>query len=212
MIRYLLNIFGLVKKPVPAPMRKVYKSVSKGKVVAKMLFGYDIEYMYKTVDDDPGLCPVCHTALKKIPNPEYKMQKKKGDVFYTYDSFLVVTEKFKKFCETNEYLNLKFTPLPKSPGYYFFEARNIFKVDPKMSSFKFGKKHECCGEYEEITVETSLWKDKNFNTQTQDFISQTDYWFRYKNHKSPNIIIGVETAGKMKKYGISGIYFVNVMG
>ncbi len=212
MIRKLLELFGLKKKSEPKPVQKVYRQAPKGKVVAKILLGYDIEYMYKRVDDDPGVCPVCHTALKKIPNPEYKIQKKKGDVFYTYDSFLVVTEKFKRFCEINKYENLKFTPLPKSPGYYFFEAGNIFKIDPKKSWFNFGKKQECCGQYEGVTVETNLWKDRDFHLSTQDFISQVDYWLGYKNHKSPLIIIGSETAGKMKKYGISGTYFDNVMG
>lgn len=81
---------------------------------------------------------------------EYKIRKKKGDLFETEDGFYIVTEKFKIFCEANKYENLKFTPLPKSPGYYFFEAETIFKTDPVKSWFEYGKKQECCKQYDWI--------------------------------------------------------------
>lgn len=85
--------------------------------------------MYDSEDETPGLCPVCHNVLKKIPNLDYRMEKKKGDVFCTYDMFCIVTEKFKNFCEDNGYEGLKFIALPKSPGYYYFESEKIFKID-----------------------------------------------------------------------------------
>ncbi|TGX79429.1 hypothetical protein E5358_14900 [Palleniella muris] len=213
MIRKLLELLGLRKKSVPKPLQKVYRQAPKGKVVAKALYGYDMEFMYGRNDiKDPGQCPICHTSFKKVPNPDYKVQKKKGDVFCTYDGYMIVTEKFKTFCEINEYRYLKFIPLPKSPGYYYFEAEGIFRIDSTRRHFYFGKKQECCNQYDCIAIGGMLWKDKDFYLPTDDFIFQTDYWFGDHHNKSPLVIIGTKTAGKMKRYGLSGIYFDNVMG
>lgn len=212
MLKRLLKLLGLVNKQEKEPVEKVQKRVKlKGKVVAKELIGHDAEYMYHSVSEDPGVCPVCHTALEKIPNLDYRMHKKKGDVFYTYDGFCIVTEKFKSFCDANDYRNLKFTVLPKSPGYYVFEAEDVFRCDPVRSRFSYGKKQECCGQYSWITMGTMLCKSKEFYLPTDDFISSRDYWLGDGNRKSTEIIIGTKTAGKMKQAGISGIYFDDVI-
>ena len=211
MFRKLLEKLGL-KKSVeePSPVKKVYKPLPKGKVIAKILGGSDVEFMYEDGDEDPGICPVCHNVLKKIPNLDYRMQRRKGDVFYTYDMFCIVTEKFKKFCETNRYEGLKFTVLPKSPGYYYFESEKTFKVDLIKGRSEFGPKRSCCNQYDYIT-RGHLYKYKNYCLQTDDFICCTDYWFGCYNQKKPTYIVGLKTAGKMRKAGISGIYFDDVM-
>ncbi len=213
MIKKLLELLGLKKKSELKQVQKVYRQPTKGKIVAHILYGNDINAMYgRKGDRNPGLCPVCHTVLKKLPNMEYKIRKKKGDLFETEDGFYIVTEKFKIFCEANKYENLKFTPLPKSPGYYFFEAETIFKTDPVKSWFEYGKKQECCKQYDWIVKGTRLWKDKNMHILTNDFISQSDYWLGDPKTKSPLIVIGTETARKMKKFDFFCIYFDNVMG
>lgn len=81
MIRKLLELFSMKKKSEPKPVQKVYRQAPKGKVVAKILLGYDIEYMYKRVDDDPGVCPVCHTALKKSRTLNIRYRRKKAMCF-----------------------------------------------------------------------------------------------------------------------------------
>jgi len=210
MLKSLLNLLGFKRKETK-PVVKVYKPLPKGKVIAKILSAYDVESMYDDKRQDPGLCPVCHTALQKIPNLEYRMQKKKGDIFYTDDSFCIVTEKFKKFCETNKYEKLTFIALPKSPGYYYFEPGCIFKADPIRSLFDFGTRQSCCGQHKWIVIGTLLCKDKNFYLSTDDFISQLDYWVGNYYRKSPLIIIGLKTAGKMRQAGITGMCFENVI-
>ena len=68
------------------------------KLVAKIVIGYDIAYMYNN-ENRPGTCPICHNIIEQIPDPLYKVPKKKGDLFYTYDHFCIVSEKFKRFCD-----------------------------------------------------------------------------------------------------------------
>ena len=208
MLKRLLRLFGLESKQEKEPVEKVQKRVKlKGKIVANKLIGRDAEFMYRGHDDEPGLCPVCHNTLKKIPDLGYCMQKKKGDLFCTYDDFYIVTEKFRRFCNDNGYEGLSFVPLPKSPGYYYFEAYNIFKLDTAVT--KFTNKRECCGSYDEIIL-PSCYKAKSQYICTDDFICRSEYSYGSFNRKSPDIIVGTKTVGKMRQFGLSGIYFENV--
>lgn len=101
---------------------------SMEKLVAKIVIGYDIAYMYNN-ENRPGTCPICHNIIEQIPDPLYKVPKKKGDLFYTYDHFCIVSEKFKRFCDERAYPHLTFVALTKSVGYYFFVPQDIYKLD-----------------------------------------------------------------------------------
>lgn len=208
MLKRLLKLLGLGNKQEKEPAKKVQKRVKlKGKVVAKMLIGSDADCMYSSPDEEPGLCPTCHNSLKKIPDLDYRMHKKKGDFFSTDDAFCIVTEKFKSFCESNGYEGLEFTLFPKSPGYYYLEVKNVFRLDTAIT--KFMNKRECCGSYDEI-IRPSSYKHKEQYMATDDFICRSEYCYGSYNRKSPVIIVGTRTVGKMRQFGLSGIYFDNV--
>lgn len=98
MLKHLLKLFGLVgNKKESEPVKKVYKPLPKGKVIAKMLGGYDAEFMYGDGVGDPGLCPVCHNVLRKIPNLDYRMQKKEAMSFILMISFALLRKNLKTF-------------------------------------------------------------------------------------------------------------------
>ena len=63
------------------------------KLVAKIAMGHDIAHMYSN-ENRPGTCPICHNTIEKVPDPLYKVPKKKGDMFYTYDGFCIVSENY----------------------------------------------------------------------------------------------------------------------
>ena len=60
-------------------------------VVAKIISVPDTEYMYDN-ENRPGICPVCHNTLEKIPDIHYKVAKKRADILLTYDGYYIVTE------------------------------------------------------------------------------------------------------------------------
>lgn len=97
-------------------------------VVAKIISVPDTEYMHDN-ENRPGICPVCHNTLEKIPDIHYKVAKKRADILLTYDGYYIVTEKFKEFCKENKYSNITFTKLADSAGYYFFMPHEIYKLD-----------------------------------------------------------------------------------
>lgn len=184
--------------------------MEKKTAVAKIIYGIDLDYMY---DDDktcPGLCPVCHNTIKKIPDIMYKVTKRKPDFMNTYDGFYIVSEKFKSFCEERKYPNLTFILLEKSKGFYYFEAQDIYELDYVRRKVRFIMKRDCCGNYDEIIGATPGYKRESFNMPTNDFICRSEYFFGSHWKKNPLIIIGLETAKAMKEYGLKEIYFTDI--
>ena len=80
-----------------------------GIVVAKEVLCYDIKHMYRKPLEMPGLCPVCHCTVEKIPNLDYYTSTDK-DIAITYDGFYIVRDRFKLFCEKRGYEGLRFIP------------------------------------------------------------------------------------------------------
>lgn len=178
-------------------------------VVAKIISVPDTEYMYDN-ENRPGICPVCHNTLEKIPDIHYKVAKKRADILLTYDGYYIVTEKFKEFCKENKYSNITFTKLADSAGYYFFMPHEIYKLDYIHRKTRFLNKRECCGSYDEIIGATPAYKLSSFSTQSDDFINRSEYFFGTKGCKEPLIIIGIKTQQKMKVAGLKGISYNNV--
>ena len=181
----------------------------KKQVVAKLIFGYDVEYMYQSPSLMPGLCDVCHNRLEDVPNMAYKMRKKKGDMFYTYDHYCIVTEKFKSFCDENHYPGLKFTAITASPGFYHFMPTIVYKLDCVRGGTRFMNHRECCGSYDEV-IGMPEFKEVDFFMPNDDFICRSEHLFGTREKKSPLIIIGLDTMRKMKSYGLRGICYFDV--
>lgn len=179
-------------------------------VIAKILSGHDAECMYDTRKETPGTCPICNNRLEDVINMSYKIRKKRWDMYDTYDCFCIVTETFKRFCEENYYPDLTFIQITASPGYYYFTAEGVFKMDDERCKVKFMNKRECCGSYDEIICSGSFYKSPDFILQTDDFILRSNHIFGSFERKDPFIIVGIKTMRKMQDYGIKGIYFHNV--
>jgi hypothetical protein len=177
--------------------------------VAKIIFGSDLDYMYDN-ESRPGLCPVCHNTIKKIPDLMYRVTKRKPDLMHTYDGFCIVSEKFKGFCIEREYPNLTFIALVKSKGFYYFEPHDIYGLDYARRKVQFITKRDCCGNYDEVIGATPGYKSKDFDIGTNDFVCRAEYFFGSHGRKGPLIIIGLETVKAMKEYGLRGIYFDDI--
>ena len=178
-----------------------------GKILdnAKELTGYDTEYMYKIKSKIPMLCPFCHSRLEVIPNLDYMMQKRKGDMYYTYDDICLVSERFKLFCDSNKYLNLKFIKLKKC-NWYYFRPTGIFETDIYKNDL--GLRCPYCNNYTDVCG--GVYKAKRFEILSDDFILSTDTFYGSSETKAPTIIIGLKTMKKMNEYGLKGLCFSNV--
>lgn len=118
-----------------------------GIVVAKILIPYQIKHMYHDPKNMPGLCPVCHCTVEKIPNLDYYTSTDK-DFAITYDGFYIVRDRFKLFCEKRGYEGLRFVPLKKSLRHFYFMPEKIFPMDKETTvTMHQGEPCSVCGNY-----------------------------------------------------------------
>ena len=177
-------------------------------MVAKIIVGTDEKgFVYPKVQERTDICPICKNRIADVANLDYKVKNKKGNFLGTYDHYIIVSQKFKDFCEENHYEGLEFIQLPKSPMFYYFIVHNIYELDYKESLFL--NYRDCCGSYDEI-VRIPRYCKQDFYMDTDDFICRSEYRFASFSNKSYLIVVGLETADKLKKAGFKNIYFDNV--
>ena len=158
----------------------------------------------------PGVCPYCHSKFKSVPDLDYRLRKRKLDAYYTYDGFLIVSEKFKSFCEINKYGNLEFKKLNHN-GFYFFEPHSFFKTNIFWNPFNIlGYWCDKCKNYSQVSG--GVLKDETFILESDDFIMRTDTFRGSFESKSLDIIVGLKTMEKMKEFGLKGLVFTDVWG
>lgn len=181
--------------------------MEKKNIVAKTISGYYVPHMWDDTDVRPGLCPICRNVLEQIPNLLYKVRKNKSrDFMGTFDGFLIVSQKFKNFCDENGYEDITFARFFKSPNFYFFCPNRIYPLDYVRMETQFIGYNECCGQYDEVVGWRDFYRRSVDCIKGNDFICRADYFFAAFFNKSPIIVIGTETLEKMIKYGLSGFY------
>lgn len=174
------------------------------KVVAKDLTPYYIGNSFQK-DRKKYECKKCYRTLKREINAEYKAKKCKAHLYFTFDGYYVADERFKKFCEDNNYPGLVFIPLPKSPGYYWFYPTIEYKVDWGRGITERSRRCLNCG-HTCFSKSNPLFKTPDFNPPSDDFIYRTDIEYG-ATFCSPSIIIGLKTEAKLLKAGFKGMHY-----
>lgn len=72
----------------------------------------------------------------------FKVKRANYNLSYTYDSALIVSQKFRDFCKRNNYEGLKFYQLRKQDDLHLMKSENIIRFDSKRRNtvFKIIKK------------------------------------------------------------------------
>ncbi|WP_422350206.1 hypothetical protein [Flagellimonas sp.] len=175
-------------------------------IIAYDLFGHDnLSFMWpNSVPANLERCPCDDLVLnnEKAVSSDFKI-KKKLDVSYTYDGYLIVSERFKEFVQTEKITDVNFYGLPASPGYYLFTAKNILEFDALRRRVKFSKPCEVCNQSLEVIGSSPVCLKQNEVIKRGIF--RSDVEFGEKNNKFPIIIIGIDTHSKLMASGMTGI-------
>ncbi len=185
----------------------------KKQVVAYVIFGYDVDFMYDS-NFSPGTCPICGNTIMKIPKTSYSLPKRRtSDIYCTYDGFLIVSEKFKKFCETRNYPNLVFTLLSGSNRFYYLSVRDVYPFDWARGNLQNEQDERgCCGcfDWRGHGGRGRFYRSPWTVLPSDDFIMWSGVWFGINRRKFPCIVIGMDTARAMEEYGLRGILYREV--
>lgn len=172
-------------------------------MVAKIISGPDADEMYSYLknEKDPGLCKKCNTRLEMIPNPNYRVRIKGRDIQFTYDGFCIISERFKNFCELNDYPDLEFIPV-KTKEFYVLLPQGVYKMSHDLG-IQYYTKNACCNTFREVGCYNRLFvRDRNFVQENNDFIKRTSILYGSRSRKHYHIIIGIDTFHKMKEFGL----------
>jgi len=192
-------------------------------VVANTLDGRDNNsFMYNSVY--PHCCNSCHYATKQEVNPDFRLARKRYDVSYanlhpvrkqydvsyTCDGYLIVSKRFKQFCEEKSYKNTIFHSIPLEPDFYFLESSKIIPLDYARRNVQFGSLCKACNRYDYVAGATPSYIQQGFVMEENTFY-QSEYDFGSYNRKSPIIIVSLLMAKELTAQKFKGLYFNDVL-
>ncbi|CAA0235577.1 hypothetical protein [Tenacibaculum maritimum] len=175
--------------------------------IGKLLVGTDANPEHMFPDRDFfDKCTICNTPRNREINPRFKLGEKRADIMHTYDGYTIVSERFKKFCEFNNYKGLSFEKLPNNENFYSFTSTNIVALDTVRRKIHFSEYCKSCNRYASIAgADPAFAKDSNLNLEDGIYRSDIEFGYAYEQH--PIFIISLNTYKKMKKEKFKGIYF-----
>ncbi len=154
-------------------------------------------------------CSVCGTLLDKAFLPSGVRPRKKWDICSTYENRVIVSERFKGWCQARHLDGLVFRQVNERPPYYVFEPSIVLEVDPRCARFE--DKCSACGNFESVMRAGRLVLPK-VQAPIDDGIFRSDIEFASRWEKSPIIIVGLHTRELMKEEKFRLIEFEPILG
>jgi hypothetical protein len=178
-------------------------------ILGYTLFGYDNDsYM---LNDDENLesptCQECGFLLDfNYHNPFFKIKRKQHDLSHPYDMGFIVSLKFKEFIEREGYSGIECKKFELEPNFYQLIVKRKVIFDHERREVQFKNYCIFCSNYEEAIGADPAFL-KNIHSELEDGFYRSDLLFGSKNHKSPVLIVGIETQKKMKREKLKGLIF-----
>ena len=142
-------------------------------------------------------------------NTDFKLTKKNYDISYTYDAYLIVSDRFKQFCVDNKNGDILFYRLPNDEAKFLMTVNSIVKFDTKRRGTKFLNFNSKCNEYNEVIGATPVCLANNLTLP--DGFFRTDMEFGGSYAKSPVILLGFDTYTKLKAQKFKGLYCKKIL-
>jgi hypothetical protein len=152
----------------------------------------------------PDICIACGAKLSYGYNPDMKL-KRKLDYAATYDSYYVVSQRFKDFCAVHFIQTLPLLPLTKYPDYYYFDVYSlpILQVNRDSIDSDGQKKCKICNflpAYGTVQIEPDFKFEHPFY--------RSDVMLSDPGQEQPDVLISKETYDILKIEKFKGIDIV----
>jgi hypothetical protein len=142
-------------------------------------------------------------------NPNFKLIKKSYDISSTYDSYLIVSDRFKQFCEDNKYSGVSFFAIPNYETKFLMLVTNVVKFDTARRETIFIEFNSVCNEYNEVVGATPVCLSDN--SILTDGFYRTDIEFGRSYAKDALILVGLDTGAKLKAQKFKGLYLEKIL-
>lgn len=117
----------------------------------------------------------------------------KRDLFSTYDSRTIVSNRFKAFCEAKEVKGTCFFPLNPKGTLYLFTATDILEFDSERRGTRFVDKCGTCEKFKSVVGATPAYL-KELPTDPHPTFYRSDLEFGSGREKNPLLFVNASLA------------------
>lgn len=142
-------------------------------------------------------------------NSNFRLKNRRADISVTYDSFVIVSTRFKEFCISNSYNNISFYDLTNYKDRFYMEIFNIVSVDTKRRTIDYYEYNPGCNEYNEVIGAHPVCLTNKMPLEKGFY--RTDIEFGRGYAKSAVEIVDIETGKKLKSEKFKGLYLDEVL-
>lgn len=181
-----------------------------------MILGYTISgpdndsYLYPN-GHGKSICEVLDYVnhRERYISDKFKIKQPFFHLSFTYDSAVIVSQKFKDFCTRNKYEGIEFHQLKIQKEMYLFKCLDEVKLDTGRREVKFEEFDEKCKMYNSISGAFPAFL--NNRKEIPDGFFKSDIKFGTGYEQSSLIIIGVNTFNKMINENFTNIDFEKII-
>jgi len=142
-------------------------------------------------------------------NPNFKLKNRRADVSVTYDSFAIVSARFKEFCIDNNYQGVSFYGLANYNDRFYMEIFNVVSVDTKRREIDYYEYNSACNEYNEVIGAHPVYLVNKLPLGKGFY--RTDIEFGRGYAKSAIEIVDIETGKQLKYEKFKGLYLDEIL-
>jgi hypothetical protein len=167
-------------------------------------------------------CPLCGYRVDFLNyNTDYQFRRREADQYdgyfkraadfsSTYDMYDIVSDRFRAFCLEHEYTGLAFGEFSKDKSHFNFIAKRIVEFDAVRRATNFEKLCRACGNYESVVGAKPAYFLRS--KPLKDGFYRSNLLFGSGDSKGPLILVGLETAAKLKTAKLKGLEFSSAYG
>jgi hypothetical protein len=141
---------------------------------------------------------------------DLRLKSRQLDISSTWDLVDIVSDRFKVFCEENQFTGLEFIRLPADNSFYVFRVHNIIEYDSVSRGVEFIKFNKEYNSYEEVIGATPVHL-KSKELIPEGNIYRTDLFFGSGIRKGPLLLVGIKTKELIESGPLKDIYFDEVL-
>ena len=173
-------------------------------VVGYTMFGADLNELMFPYKITENVCSSCGVKLDFGSTNSSFRTDTTIDFAETADGQFICSNKFKDFCETNQYEGLRFLALSDDAHWHFFADRQV-QFDSVKRNTRFEKYCDVCKRYTDTVGATPSFL--KVQSPIPDGIFRSDLIFGSANSKQFLLFVGNSTKTKLEGAGLTGIEF-----
>jgi hypothetical protein len=166
-----------------------------------MISGPDNDSSMLVDASDAPRCPRCGFALDRAwINPRFRLTVKRWDVSFTYDGYLIVSQRFRDALGNR---GAVYGDLPSEPSFFTLRAEEQVEFDAERRRTRFSHFCEQCRRFKQVAGATPVFL-KN-ETRLPDELRRTDIEFGSNDGQDPLLLVGPGLAADLRRADLAGL-------